>query len=287
MCLLSNPNSHIKTHLQVLDRFKIPNNHTVLGAGEISQVILGFDTQHENTPVAIKKINKLKLKRNEKAYQRLQQEVSILQQVGQLDSEFFVKFYDTCEDDQNIYIITEFVEGGELFDLVEKFPYGVPELLSRKILKQIFAAVSLLHKHKIVHLDLKLENIMYNRETEKIKIIDFGFAVQVVDKQLNEFCGSTHYIAPQILHRIPYDGFKADVWSLGVITYALLCSRFPFDDENDNQREIIFKIKKGSFETPAHFSTQALSFVKQILNPNENTRPDCDCLQSHPFLMNV
>lgn len=261
------------THL--LGRYK--EEDKLLGTGEISKVYLGYDTV-EDRPVAIKKIDKTKLTGPRRV--RLQQEIVILRKlVGR--SLYFIQLYDVYEDNQFVYLIMEYLPGGDLFDLIEQFPYGLPEALGKKIIKSIFVAISHLHKLNIAHLDLKLENIMYNSQTETIKIIDFGFAASPAEN-LAEWCGSIHYIAPQILHRVSYDGLKADVWSMGIITYALLAACFPFDD--DNQHFIALQIKKGVFKIPPHFSPQAASFVQTILNPHEKVRPTIDEMLSHPFL---
>lgn len=253
----------------------------LLGAGEISQVVLASDTEAGGALVALKKINKRKL--NPILRKKLTTEVLILQRLSVLPDSCFLQLFDAFEDDFNVYLVTEYIPGGELFDLVEQFPYGVPEVLCSSILRQIFTAVSQLHKLDIAHLDLKLENIMYNPETEKIKIIDFGFANTTEDKQ-KEYSGSIHYIAPQLLHKVPYDGKKADVWSLGVISFALLAAKFPFDDENDVTANIFFQIKRGLITPPPHFSSNARSFVEKILNPNETSRPTAEEMLVHPFL---
>lgn len=252
----------------------------LLGEGEISKVLLAKDTKTD-TLVGLKKLNKIYLTPNLR--KKLINEISILQRISAMPETCFLRLYETFEDEQFIYLVTEYIPGGELFDLVEQFPYGVPEVLCSKILRQIFTAVSKLHKLDIAHLDLKLENIMYNPETEELKIIDFGFATTTEEK-LKEFSGSIHYFAPQLLHKIPYDGKKADVWSLGIVSFAILAAKFPFDDENDNQSNIFFQIKRGIFTTPPHFSSLAKSFVEAILDPNEATRPTIDEILLHPFL---
>merc|ERR1711862_414305 len=218
--------SDSKKDVNLIQRYK---DVRILGSGEISQVILANDTTtSDNKMVAVKKLNT---------------EVVILKQLSVLPFDCFVKLYDVLEDNQYIYLIMEYISGGELFDLVEQFPLGIPEIIAKKILKQIFTAISHLHKLDIAHLDLKLENIMYNPTTETIKIIDFGYASRT-DEKLQEYSGSIHYIAPQLLNKIPYDAKKADMWSLGVISYALLAAKFPFDDENDNHANIFFQIKE-------------------------------------------
>lgn len=252
----------------------------LLGTGEISKVLLATDTKTQQK-VAIKKINKKALTPN--LQRKLVNEVTILKNLSTFQDSYFLKLYDAFEDDENIYLVTEYIPGGELFDLVSSFSYGVPEVLCVSILRQIFTAITQLHKLDFAHLDLKLENIMYNPETGRIKIIDFGYA-SPTESKLQEFSGSIHYIAPQLLHKTPYDGKKADVWSLGIIAYAMLAAKFPFDDENDNQSNIFFKIRQGIFSMPPHFSSHAKSFVTQILNPNENKRPFVEEMLQHPFL---
>lgn len=252
----------------------------LLGQGEISQVLLAKDTKTD-TMVALKKLNKRFFTPNLR--KKLINEIAILQQISSIPDSSFLRLYETFEDEQFVYLVTEYIPGGELFDLVEQFPYGVPEVLCIKILRQVFTAISQLHKLDIAHLDLKLENIMYNPDTEKIKIIDFGYAAKTEEK-LKEYSGSIHYFAPQLLHKIPYDGKKADVWSLGIVSFAVLAAKFPFDDEDDNQSNIFFQIKRGIFTTPPHFSSLAKSFVEDILNPNESSRPTVDEMLLHPFL---
>lgn len=255
-------------------------NEKLIGEGEISQVLMATDTQSQQV-VAIKKINKRLLTPNLK--RKLLTEVIILKRIAELKDNCFLQLYDAFEDDQFVYLVTEYIPGGELFDLVSSFPIGVPETLASSILHQIFTAVSKLHSLDIAHLDLKLENIMYNPDTGKIKIIDFGYA-STTENKLNEFSGSVHYFAPQLLNEIPYDGKKADMWSLGIISYAMLAAKFPFDDENDNESNIFFQIRRGIFPIPAHFTSNGKLFVEQILNPNENVRPTVETMLEHPFL---
>ena len=264
--------------IDITTRFKDVRS---LGSGEISQVVLAVDSGSHDELVAIKKIRKNSL--TPLLHKKLMTEIVILERISKLPLDCFVKLYDVLEDEKYIYLVMEYISGGELFDLVEQFPYGVPEIACKKILRQIFTAINHLHKLDIAHLDLKLENIMYNPSTETIKIIDFGYA-STTESLLCEYSGSIHYIAPQLLHKIAYDGKKADVWSLGVISYALLAAKFPFDDENDNHAQIFFQIKRGIFNVPQHFSSLAKSFVEQILNPNENLRPSVEDMLKHPFL---
>jgi len=253
----------------------------LLGSGEISEVYLATDTYLQNHLVTLKKIKKEKL--NPILRKKLNTEIAILKRIAAIPADCFVQLLDVLEDSEHVYLVMEYIEGNELFDLVDQFPYGVPEVLCMKILRQIFVAIAHLHRNNIAHRDLKLENILYNATTEQIKVIDFGFA-STTENKLEDYCGSIHYISPQILNKVPFDGKKADVWALGVISFALLAVKFPFDDENDNQSNIFFQIRRGLFDVPAHFSNLARSFVEELLNPNEDARPSVEDCLDHPFL---
>jgi len=277
MCCTTAERMIQQTQKDETDRYK---EIRLLGSGEISEVFLASDTYLPDHLVTLKKIKKEKL--NPILRRNLNTEISILKRIA-ASADCFVQLLDVLEDSDHVFLVMEYIEGAELFDLVDQFPYGVPEVLCMKILRQIFVAVDHLHRNNIAHRDLKLENILYNSKTEKIKIIDFGFA-STTESKLDDYCGSIHYISPQILNKVPFDGKKADVWALGVIAYALLAVKFPFDDENDDQSNIFFQIRRGLFDVPPHFSNLARSFVEELLNPNEEARPSVEDCLDHPFL---
>ena len=175
---------------------------------------------------------------------RLYLEVEILKKLVHPNIMQIFEFY---EDKKNFFIITEFCEGGELFDkIVEKGSFSESE--AAWIMKQLLSAVNYIHSNHIVHRDLKPENILLDTKKQNIiKIIDWGTA-RFFDKskKMNRISGTPYYIAPEVLAE-KYDE-KCDVWSCGVILYIMLCGYPPFNAESDEQ--ILERIKKGKFTFP-------------------------------------
>ena len=144
-----------------------------------------------------------------------------------------VDFYDVYMDEKNIYLILEYLEGGELYDhIMEKEVYSEAE--AREALLPIIDAVRYLHQSGIVHRDLKPENIVYTNKdgVSIIKIIDFGVS-QIITNQtvMSTAVGTPLYMAPEIFMGEKYRG-AVDIWSIGVILYVLLCGYPPFESEN-------------------------------------------------------
>lgn len=146
--------------------------------------------------------------------------------------------HEYFQDQDHFYLVTEYCEGGELFDQI--INYGVfTEKLAAEIIRQILSAVVYCHENRIVHRDLKPENLLleYNNRTFEegnvVKVIDFGTSVEYLDpnEKLKARLGTAYYIAPEVL-RGEYDE-KCDVWSCGVILYIFLCGYPPFNGEND------------------------------------------------------
>lgn len=139
-----------------------------------------------------------------------------------------VKLVEEYKTDEYVYLIMEFLKAGDLLeDLSEKKTYSERE--ASKMVADLASAIAYLHSQSIVHRDLKLENILiqnFNDGTITLKLGDFGLA-EKLDEKLNLKCGSPVYVAPEILFGKPY-GFEVDVWSLGIITYILLCGYAPF-----------------------------------------------------------
>jgi len=164
-----------------------------------------------------------------------------------------VRLLEFYQDADYFYLVTEFCEGGELFDQI--INCGVfTENMAAEIIRQILSAVVYCHAHRIVHRDLKPENLLLeyaNRSFEQgniVKVIDFGTSVEhVVGEKLKARLGTAYYIAPEVL-RGEYDE-KCDVWSCGVILYIFLCGYPPFNGEDDAQ--IFSRIKHGRFSYPS------------------------------------
>lgn len=174
------------------------------------------------------------------------------------------------------------VLGEELYDYLLR--HGkLPVDKVQKTFTQLVGAVAYVHQQNCVHRDLKLENILLDKH-ENVKLLDFGFAREYEGKTnyLQTFCGTICYSAPEMLKGEKYAGEKVDVWSLGIILYALLCGELPFDDDDDNvtRRKILTEEPKY----PDHVPADALSLLKQLLSKRPFPRPSLTDILNHPFL---
>lgn len=153
----------------------------------------------------------------------------------------------------------------------------------QKTFTQLVGAVAYVHQQNCVHRDLKLENILLDKH-ENVKLLDFGFAREYEGKinYLQTFCGTICYSAPEMLKGEKYAGEKVDVWSLGIILYALLCGELPFDDDSDDvtRRKILTEEPKY----PDHLPPDALALLKQLLSKRPFPRPSLTDILNHPFL---
>ena len=178
-----------------------------------------------------------------------------------------VKLYEYYFDRKNIYIITEYCEGGELFDKIKERNTYFSEKDAAKILKAVLQAVAYCHSMGVVHRDLKPENILLEgNDFEHIKLIDFGTSTVInKNKKFNERLGTAYYIAPEVLSK-NYDE-KCDLWSVGVIMYILLTGEPPFNGKNDD--EIIKNVKTQSINYESkklrHVSIEGKDLLKKFL----------------------
>lgn len=196
-----------------------------------------------------------------------------------------LRLYDVWETNSNLYMVLEYAEKGELFNLlVERGP--LPENEAIRFFRQIIIGISYCHALGIVHRDLKPENLLLDNKYN-IKIADFGMAaLETEDKLLETSCGSPHYAAPEIVSGIPYHGFASDVWSCGVILFALLTGRLPFDEEDGNIRNLLLKVQSGRFEMPDNneISNEAQDLIGKILVVDPKKRISARDILKHPLL---
>lgn len=196
-----------------------------------------------------------------------------------------LRLYDVWETNTDLYLVLEYAEKGELFNLlVERGP--LPENEAIRFFRQIIIGVSYCHALGIVHRDLKPENLLLDHKYN-IKIADFGMAaLETEGKLLETSCGSPHYAAPEIVSGIPYQGFASDVWSCGVILFALLTGRLPFDEEDGNIRALLLKVQKGEFELPSddEISREAQDLISKILTVDPERRIKARDILKHPLL---
>lgn len=145
----------------------------------------------------------------------------------------------------------ELCHGASLYHHIKKLPdQRMPEDTAKDVFKQIVSGLGYIHKRGYAHRDLKLDNILYNGPTNVVKLIDFGFSVKTQDEdgkdnKLKIFCGTPHYMDPDIVKKAPYSGQAADVWGAGVILYILLVGKLPFFGEFE--ADLFRKIQSGKF----------------------------------------
>ncbi|EGR30790.1 protein kinase domain protein, partial [Ichthyophthirius multifiliis] len=156
--------------------------------------------------------------------------------------------------------------------LRQKIDKKLDESEVKRLFKQIVQGLDYCHSLNIVHRDMKLENILLDKN-QNIKIIDFGFSICAPESsKLKIFCGTPSYMSPEIVSKIEYVGQKADVWALGILLFVMLQGKFPFKGLNNN--ELFKNIKKGSFQLAYDVSDNAKSLLKNLLNVKFEERPN-------------
>uniref|UniRef100_A0A8C7QH40 non-specific serine/threonine protein kinase n=1 Tax=Oncorhynchus mykiss TaxID=8022 RepID=A0A8C7QH40_ONCMY len=208
--------------------------------------------------VAIKIIDKTQL--NPTSLQKVKEKpiVSLLK----------LKLFEVIETEKTLYLVMEYASGGEVFDYL--VAHGrMKEKEARAKFRQIVSAVQYCHQKKIVHRDLKAENLLLDADMN-IKIADFGFSNEfTMGSKLDTFCGSPPYAAPELFQGKKYDGPEVDVWSLGVILYTLVSGSLPFDGQN--LKELRERVVRGKYRIPFYMSTDCENLLKRflVLNPSK------------------
>ena len=185
------------------------------------------------------------------------------------------------ESKKNLYIVMEFCEGKELFDYIVN-KKKLSEIEARKFFHQIINALEYLHYNKITHRDLKPENLLLDQE-KNIKISDFGLSTISDNPEniLNTPCGTPNYAPPEMLRGDPYNGLLSDIWSCGVILYAMLCGYLPFSESKEH---IIYqKIIDQDFEYPDFLSELSVDLLKNILKVDPSDRYNIIKIKQHPW----
>ncbi|KAJ3294025.1 MAP/microtubule affinity-regulating kinase 3 [Rhizoclosmatium sp. JEL0117] len=248
-----------------------------IGQGTYGKVKLGIHlTTFER--VAIKVIEKAQIK-SSKQVARLQREIRFLKL---LHHPHIVKVYDVIETDLFIYIVMEYAVGGELFDYIVANK-RVKEREARSFFRMVLSAIEYCHRNGVIHRDLKPENLLLD-EQKVIKIIDFGFGNNYRSDggQLDTFCGSPFYAAPEMILGKKYTGPEVDVWSLGVILFALLCGHLPFDD--DNMKELYKKIASGNYRCPDYVPQNAKHLINRLIQVDPKKRATLAEALAHPWV---
>ncbi|XP_016145454.1 serine/threonine-protein kinase BRSK2-like isoform X2 [Sinocyclocheilus grahami] len=245
-----------------------------LGKGQTGLVKLGIHCI-TGQKVALKIVNREKL--SESVLMKVEREIAILKLI---EHPHVLKLHDVYENNKYLYLVLEHVSGGELFDYLVKKGRLTPKE-ARKFFRQIISALDFCHSHSICHRDLKPENLLLD-ERNNIRIADFGMAsLQVGDRLLETSCGSPHYACPEVIRGEKYDGRRADVWSCGVILFALLVGALPFD--HDNLRQLLEKVKSGVFHMPHFIPPDCQALLRGMIEVNPEKRLTLEAIQKHAW----
>ena len=248
-----------------------------IGTGTFSKVKLGIN-KYTKEKVAIKLLEKSKITEKEDL-KRINREISI---VKKLSHPNIIKINEIFENEKYYYIIMDYCSKGELFDYIVK-KTKLTEDESSFFFYQIINAIEYIHKKNIVHRDLKPENLLLT-EKNKLKIIDFGLSnFYSKNNLLSTPCGSPCYAAPEMVSGNKYNGFKTDIWAIGIILYAMLCGYLPFED-NDND-ELFKKILECKIDFPNYLSSDSIDLIKKILVIEPNERISIFDIKKHPFFI--
>ncbi|XP_068762454.1 testis-specific serine/threonine-protein kinase 3-like [Montipora capricornis] len=278
--------SHVMSKQSFNGRFLKQNGYELLdeqplGEGSYAKVKRAYSRKLK-LHVAVKIVDRKKAP-NDFLTRFLPRELSIIQN---LQHPHIIHIYDVMDVGDKVFVVMDIATGGDLLSYVKARGF-VKENLSRKIFLQLLQAIKHCHRNGVLHRDLKCENILLD-EGSNVKITDFGFAKYFNKSELcKTFCGSAAYAAYEILRGIPYDGEKADVWSMGVVLYTMVTGRMPFDDSD--MKMLVQQIKRGvTFHKPKQpVSENCKDLIRSMLKLDFKTRLTIEEVESHPWFIDV
>lgn len=232
--------------------------------------------------LAAKIIPKASLKKS-RHRQKLLSEIKIHRS---LSHPFIVKFEHVFEDNENVYILLEMCTNQTLNDLCKRRK-RLTEFETQYYIYQMVSALKYLHKNRVIHRDLKLGNLFLSDKLE-IKLGDFGLAAKLDfdNEKRHTVCGTPNYLAPEVLSNRVGHSYEVDVWSLGVVLYALVVGKPPF--ETPEVKMTYEKIRKGIYSFPEQISLSdnVKNVITKIFNLDPSKRPTLDEISEHPFMNN-
>ena len=264
----------------LFDKYEVKQK---IGKGKFGLVKSGINKE-TNKPVAIKIMAKKNMDKSDMELAKV--EIDILK-IAQHPN--IIKLYDVFENENYIYIIMEYCSGGDLLSYFEHYEYELPETKVCEIIHKLSMAIYYLHSYGIVHRDLKPENILMTDLTSNadIRLLDFGLSKIVGnDEKCTEPYGTLSFVAPEVLQGKPYDK-SVDLWSIGIITFLLLCGYMPFDDKH-SEREIA----RQTIQDPVPYenkiwsklSPEAKTFVDGLLQKKPEKRYSIKEVLEHPWI---
>ena len=244
-----------------------------LGRGSFSKVKLG--THHKTgEQVAIKILEKKHLDESPQNLQKVEQEIRLLQLVNHPN---ILRLLEVIHSRKFLFLVLEYIPGGELFQMLRKQKLSMEQAFA--YFHTVIGAIEYIHNCSICHRDIKPENILLD-EDGSLKVADFGMASLVSgDRLLKTSCGSPHYASPEVIHGRAYNGFKSDVWSLGVLYYGFCASCLPFNDTNIQR--LLQKVCTGVYTVPPHFPPVLVDFISKLIEVDVDKRLTIAELKQH------
>eukprot|EP00762_Andalucia_godoyi_P003133 ANDGO_01079.mRNA.1 putative serine/threonine-protein kinase DDB_G0277165 len=251
-----------------------------LGTGSMGKVKLGTHGE-TGQKVAIKILRKDMLTRNPLLRRKVEREIAVMKL---MDHPNVLLLYDVLQSTRYLYLILEHAPNGEMFHFLRQ----EGKLDSKRafhFFRQIINGLEYCHQRLICHRDLKPENLLLDANTN-VKIADFGMANMMREGEFMETsCGSPHYASPEVVRGDRYNGMLSDVWSAGVILYALVFGRLPFDDSGGSLQKILLKVKKGDFSFPkdVQVDSEVKDLISMMLRVDPEQRIKVAEIKRHPW----
>jgi len=246
-----------------------------LGVGTFGKVKVA-NHQLTGHKVAVKIINRQKIK-NLDVIDKIKREI---QNLKLFRHPHIIKLYQVISTPTDIFMVMEHVAGGELFDYIVN-KRRLEESEARRFFQEIISGVDYCHRHMVVHRDLKPENLLLDAH-KRVKIADFGLSNMMTDGEfLRTSCGSPNYAAPEVVSGKLYAGPEVDIWSCGVILYALVCGTLPFDD--GHVPTLFRKIKSGIFFIPEYLNKDVVRILVHMLQTDPVKRATMKEIREDPW----
>ncbi len=249
-----------------------------LGTGAYAKVKKAIDLNNHGRRVAIKIVNKKKAPRDV-VHKFLPREVKTLRMIVH---DNVIKCYDVIDTNDALYIVMEIADGGDVLDYINKRT-RLTESVARLLFHDLLSGIEHCHTMSIVHRDLKCENLLLSSQMI-LKISDFGFAREVDGKNLETYCGSYAYAAPEVILGQPYIGEPADIWSMGVILYAMVVGRLPF---KDNDVKTLLSEISHHITLPSYLTDDIKDLIVRMLTYNPLERVTIAQIKCHTWLTNI
>ena len=268
---------NFKYEVNVPNEFKGYKFIKVLGKGTYSLVVLAQNLSNGQL-YAVKVFSKESLIQSS-GVQQFQREVTTF---SRLSHNNIVRLHEMVDDEKQIYLAMDYCSNRDLRSYI--LSHGrMDEDLAHLVFRRIVAAVNHLHHLNIAHRDLKPENILFDNLYNP-KLADFGFSRDTSSNTLlTTQCGSPVYVAPEILSNKPYEGIKADIWSLGIVLYVIVVGKIPWT--STNQSQLYYQIQTCQFHVPNTLSQSLQQLITSLIDPVPKSRPSTDDILRHPWVV--